>query len=158
MRCGSPGEELAGVRISKIATQCNVVCAAPSYLASRGRPITIKDLEHHDTLLQRQYDEPLPWIFAGNCGKAPPFLRGRLQFDNQEAILDAAVAGMGVARLPGWLVSSHIKTGRLVTLLDEFPSTEVDTYAVWRTGDYISLHLRLAVELLAAKLQPIINL
>ena len=39
--------------------------------------------------------------------------RGRFKADNGEALLAAAVAGLGVAALPNFMIESHIATGAL---------------------------------------------
>jgi DNA-binding transcriptional LysR family regulator len=69
-----------------------------------------------------------------------------------EAVVDAAAAGMGIANVPDWLVREHLRDGRLVTLLDAHTSTQLDTFAVWPGAEHLPMRLRLAIDMLAARL------
>lgn len=145
-----------GLHARKLAVQRKVVCAAPAYLSKRGRPRVIEDLETHDALVYWRNDQLYRWILRdgdGQMREAP--LNWRIRFDNQEAIVDAAVAGLGIAWLPSWLVGQHVADGRLVTLLDEFPAADLETFAVWPTSQYVPLRLRMAIDLLAEKLPAV---
>ena len=44
-------------------------------------------------------------------------LRGRLRVNDFEALLEAVLAGLGVALLPTWLTGDHVSAGRLVAVL-----------------------------------------
>lgn len=87
--------------------------------------------------------------------KFPP--KWRLQFDNQEAIADAALRGMGVACLPRWLIHNYLKGGRLVSLLDELPLVSQDIYAIWPETKFMSARLGLTIDILSDYLEKIVN-
>ena len=44
-------------------------------------------------------------------------ITGRLRTNDSEVLLDAALAGLGIALLPTWLVGPDIQANRLVELL-----------------------------------------
>ncbi|RJT31998.1 LysR family transcriptional regulator [Mesorhizobium waimense] len=158
VRNGTPGEG-SGLSTRKIVSQKKIVCASPSYLATRGTPTDIASLLDHDALVYWRNDQPFPWTFHDESGRAiVAKLKWRLQFDNQEAIADAAVQGMGVAWLPSWLVSDQLEAGHLVTLLDQFQSLALDTYAVWPSAQYIPMRLRAAIDTLAANLKAVTDI
>jgi DNA-binding transcriptional LysR family regulator len=155
IRNGALGEG-SGLHGRKLTVQRKVVCAAPEYLAKQGRPRTIEDMERHDALVYWRNDQLYRWFLRDGGGQMREVpLKWRVRFDNQEAIADAAVAGLGVAWLPSWLVNEHVEDGRLVTLLDDFPAADLETYAVWPTSQYVPLRLRMAIDLLAQKLPAI---
>ncbi|MBB2778389.1 UNVERIFIED_ORG: DNA-binding transcriptional LysR family regulator [Comamonas terrigena] len=142
-----------GLSHRRIASQSKVVCAAPTYIAKHGRPEDIESLREHEALVYWRNEQAFPWTLNNADGtEVTPVLKWRLQFDNQEAIVDAAVRGVGIACLPGWLVRGHIEDGRLVPLLEQFSSTWLDTYAVWPTAPYIPLRLSVVIDALAARL------
>ncbi|MFD2055808.1 LysR family transcriptional regulator [Mesorhizobium calcicola] len=158
VRNGTPGEG-SGLSTRKIVSQKKVVCASPSYLAAHGIPTDIANLLDHDALVYWRNDQPFPWTFHDESGRViVAKLKWRLQFDNQEAIADAAVQGMGVAWLPSWLVSDQLAAGQLVTLLDQFQSLPLDTYAVWPSAQYIPMRLRAAIDTLAANLKAVTDI
>jgi DNA-binding transcriptional LysR family regulator len=82
-----------------------------------------------------------------------PSLSWRLQFDDQEAIADAAVAGMGIAWLPSWLVAKRVARGQLVPLLPDHGSVEMHTYAVWPSAQHLPMRLRVVIDSLAVGLE-----
>jgi len=51
--------------------------------------------------------------------------------------------------------SPHLHDGRLLALLDEYPSTIVDTFAVWPETQILPKRLRLIIDTLAEKLPDI---
>jgi len=152
IRSGSLGSG-NGLMTRRLATYQKVVCAAPAYLAIRGRPRVLTALGDHDTLLYVRGDVTHPWLLPeGERGTTDVTPTSRFRFDDLEAIADAAVAGMGIAYLPFWLVRDRIRSSSLVTLFDDFPAASLDCYAVWPEAQHLSLRLRLAIDVLAAEL------
>jgi DNA-binding transcriptional LysR family regulator len=100
------------------------LCASPSYLAERGEPGDIDDITAHDCLIFASRNQRQGWRFRGEGG---PWVkaqgRSRLRLDSAEAIRDAALAGLGIALLPDFLVADDLVAGRLRQVL---PSLETD--------------------------------
>ncbi|WP_018153133.1 LysR family transcriptional regulator [Leeia oryzae] len=98
--------------------------AAPSYLARHGQPETIEDLARHDCIRLRSATTGRlrSWDFrvGGETVTAP--VDGRLILSDLDAVLDAALAGMGLARLGAHHVLPHLDAGRLVQVLPDLPS------------------------------------
>jgi DNA-binding transcriptional LysR family regulator len=93
------------------------VCASPGYVARHGRPRKPQDLLQHNCLSLASMPAPAGWwTFAGVNGEQPLPVKGNLRSDDTEALLHAAVAGVGVAHLASWLVSDDIVSGKLVPL------------------------------------------
>lgn len=152
LRIGSPGES-AVLRTRKLATHRMTLCAAPAYLDGRTRPQSIANLADHEALVHRLNDNVYPWLFQLPTGPVQAPVKWRLQFDNYEAIADASLKGIGIAYLPSWMARAHIETGRLLSLLEDYPSISFNTYAVWPANRFIPLRLRAAIDLLADGLQ-----
>ena len=75
------------------------------------------------------------WRFM-NRGK--PILRhprGRFKADNGEALLVAALAGLGVAGLPDFLIEPHVASGALAPVLTDYPPPDAGLYVVRPPGD-----------------------
>jgi DNA-binding transcriptional LysR family regulator len=54
-----------------------------------------------------------------------------MRADNQEALLDAVIAGAGLAVLPTWLIKQELESGRLQRVLTEFEAPRTPVYAVF---------------------------
>ncbi|HEU4842922.1 MAG TPA: LysR family transcriptional regulator [Burkholderiaceae bacterium] len=107
-----PNSDLVATMLSPVQ---RFVCASPAYLARHGKPRTPQDLLRHNCLCLAT--PPFPsgwWTFAGVNDQLPLPVTGNLRSDDTEALLGAAVAGVGVAHLASWLVSDDLVAGRLV--------------------------------------------
>jgi DNA-binding transcriptional LysR family regulator len=78
--------------------------------------------------------------------------RRACSLDDLESIADAATAGLGLAWLPEWLVKERLRTGALVSVLDDQPGAAMDCYALWPAAPHMPLRLRLAVDALVEQL------
>lgn len=110
---------------------CGVVghtVAAPAYLAAHGTPSHPADLARHRLLAYA--NSVGPWRF-GRTGEAEVTIHpaGPLVANSGEALVPALVAGLGIARLPGFIVGPQLADGTLVEILPD-----------WR-GEPIGLHL-----------------
>jgi len=143
----------AGVNARRVARQHMVVCAAPSYLDQHGRPRQIAELGGHQAIAYRRSGPVRPWLFPRE-GQAPAEVMpaSRLRLDDLDAIADAAVAGMGLAWLPSWLIRERLQAGTLVRLLPDQPAFPYDAHALWLQTPRLPLKIRLAVDALAAGL------
>lgn len=141
------------LRARHLLTQRKVLCASPAYLAGRGTPMSVADLDVHDHLLYRRSDLVHPIQFEDEQRRILEITpRGRLRLDDLSAIVDAAISGMGLAWVPDWLVREPLAQGRLVRLLSNLRSAPLETSAVWAANQAMPLRLRLAVDLLVERL------
>jgi DNA-binding transcriptional LysR family regulator len=135
-----------------------IVCASPSYLERNGEPLSVEDLGRHQAIVYRRSGPVAPWLFPRDG--APPMEvtpRGRLRLDDLAAIADAAVAGMGLAWLPSWLVRQRVEAGALVPLLPDQPSFPYDVHALWLRTPLLSPKVRVAIDALAASLPKLMT-
>jgi DNA-binding transcriptional LysR family regulator len=102
----------------KIADLERVICAAPSYLDRRGKPLAAGDLKSHDCIvvagpgLNR-------WPFETRSGIDVVEVRPRVTTDDAEAALRLAIEGAGIIRLSDVIVGRPLREGRLVALLTD---------------------------------------
>jgi len=87
-----------------------VVYAAPSYWAVHGVPQRPKDLERHTCLLFRNPDGSILdlWQFERDNEEESAVVRGWLVSNQRDLILDAVVAGEGVARFTDLTVKRYV--------------------------------------------------
>ena len=112
-----PDSSLVATRIGTIR---HVVCGSPSYFAVRGMPKTPDELGRHDCVTFEGLISPNVWIFTiGKATKSVP-IHSRLVVNTAEAAINAAVAGIGIARVLSYQVAHEIRTNQLVLALKEF--------------------------------------
>ena len=106
-----------------------VVAAAPSYLAAAGTPREPRDLAEHLCMAYWRESSDDAWVFcAGDERRAEVRMRGRYHANDPEAVADAALGGLGIALLPGYLCDDALADGRLVRVLPAWtPQTKFGT-------------------------------
>ena len=148
-----PLGEASGLSVRRLAPQPKVLCAAPDYIKRRGRPNNIEGLAKHDLLIHWRAGYRYPWRLPdGNGRMIEVKMTSRLRFDDLEVTADAAVAGMGIAWLPYWLVRERIHTGALVPLWEERPAASMDSHAIWPAAEHLPLRVRLVIDTLLEEL------
>lgn len=102
-----------------------VVVGSPAYFARHPQPATPQDLGEHDCIGLRlpTYGGLLPWEFRQGKRAVNVHVKGRLVFNQNQLIVEAALAGHGLAWLPQDLVDEHVEAGRLVTTLNRWTIT-----------------------------------
>jgi DNA-binding transcriptional LysR family regulator len=128
-----------------------LVCASPSYWRRHGMPREPEDLARHQALHYTYSSTSDEWRFADAAGKARPVrIRHRLRADNGEALLRAAVGGIGVVQLPSFLVHDAVARGELVVALEEFCSPALGIHAVYPARRLLAAKVRNFIDYLAA--------
>lgn len=116
-----------------IAVIPRVYCASPGYLQQRGTPLEPQQLSDHDCL-PYGHSRQVHWRFEGRGPKARPSslaVSGRMRANNGELLRDAAIAGLGIAYLPMFIVGAALRDGRLVSVLDDYTSEPLRLCAVY---------------------------
>ncbi len=137
----------------RLGTQRMVICAAPSYLSRHGIPTNIGDLSKHVGIAYGRSGRIVPWVVKDNAGhELNPQVDIRWVFDDLQAITDAAVAGLGLAWLPCWLMAKHARAGELEMVLNCDNVLPAEIYAVWPQSHYLPTKTRTAINALAAEI------
>lgn len=125
------------------------VCAAPSYLKAHGEPSTLEDLSAHECLFFSSRARRQHWRLREKGG-APVKVEGRsrLRLDSGEALRDAAVAGLGIAYLPGFLVDEDLAAGRLKALLPSCETEFVPITALYPSKRHLPAKVRRFIDLM----------
>ena len=99
-----------------------VAVASPGYFAGRSVPLNPQDLVQHDCINHRQGRSGglYAWEFGRDGRGLRVRVEGQLTFNTSLPMIDAAIAGRGLAYVPEDLVSEHITSGALVQALDDW--------------------------------------
>jgi len=135
----------------KIGSSRSVVVAAPGYIKRHGRPRHPKDLIRHEcfgyVLATRS-----SWAFSLD-GKTEWFpVAGQLEANSGDALLAAAIGGLGITYLPTFIVETAVREHSLDILLPAFRAPELGIYAVFPSNRYVPHRVRALVEYLAQRI------
>lgn len=108
-----------------------VLAATPAYLLDAGMPAAPQDLRHHTCLAywRESSDEAWQLARAGSPDEQVQVrVSSRYHVDNPEAVVDAALAGLGIAMMPSYLCQDALDDGRLRPVLPDWvPRTKFGT-------------------------------
>ena len=96
--------------------------AVPEYFASRGIPENPRDLMNHSCINQRMQTSGglYVWDFEQRGKQVNVRVNGQLIFNTSSHIVDAALAGLGIAYLPEEEFEPHLREGRLERVLEDW--------------------------------------
>ena len=150
IRIGALGDSSLIAR--RLAPSHRVLCAAPTYLAKRGRPEAPEDLAAHECLVYSYQAAGQAWHLSGPAGEKRVKIAGRLKVNNGDALLAAALTGLGIAFLPGFIAGDALRAGRLEQLLPEWrDAEETKVYAVYPAGRQVAPKVRAFIDFLAVR-------
>jgi len=134
------------------------LCAAPVYLAERGHPRSIDALDApHEAVLYARDGQVSAWRFHDAEGRLVEVtLPSRLRCDSAEVLLEAAVGGMGLARLPAWLAADALAAGTLVRVFEEPKPFGFELHVIRSRSRYLPLKTRVVIDWLAEHLPPLL--
>lgn len=104
----------------RLGTQYWSICASPAYLRKHGRPASPDALRGHRLLDKRHDPDGLGWRGLRDAGLVPDdAVDNVLACDDFEALLLAAIAGLGLCYLPTWVTAQAAADGKLITVFDD---------------------------------------
>ncbi|QHE83972.1 LysR family transcriptional regulator [Hydrogenophaga sp. BPS33] len=127
-----------------------VTCAAPAYLAAHGVPQTLDDLARHNCLMYAHIHSGRlrEWQFVENGRERMLTLQGSLQANNSEALLDAAIAGLGVAHVSRIVAREALAAGKVMPVLGDFHAPGREVHAVYLKAHTLAPKVRAFVDFL----------
>jgi len=120
------------------------VVASPAYIAAHGAPKTPQDVAQHPALMQGTES----WRFKDGERERTVHPQGRFKADNGQALVAGALAGLGIAALPDFLIDEHLANGALVPLLVDYPFPEAGLYVVRPPGSHPPRKVRVLTEIM----------
>jgi DNA-binding transcriptional LysR family regulator len=138
-----------------------VLFASPAYLEAHGVPQEPEDLVHHNCLTfppeGKLQDGNATWSFRDDKGTRELALSGSIQVNHHYMLRQAALAGIGIALLPAWIVADDMKAGRLQRVLPQYSATPTtfdhSIYAVYHRSPRPSPKVRVFIDFLAELFQ-----
>jgi DNA-binding transcriptional LysR family regulator len=146
MRTGEPTDSRLMSR--SLGTYRLGLFASPDYLASHGTPETPADLTHHACL---QHKFPTtgklePWPLK-RIGDTPQWtLPTSMVCNTTAALMDVALAGLGIACLPDFMVRQAIERGELVSVLETHVEHQGTFRLLWPSSKQLAPKLRVFID------------
>ncbi|GEA51717.1 LysR family transcriptional regulator [Vibrio inusitatus NBRC 102082] len=110
----------------KLAVDERIMCASPEYIEKYGLPESPESLSKHQCIGQSGLKI---WTFDTPKGQVNIKGTGSIRVNHGEAVRDACLDGLGIAKCATWLVHENLKRGELVQVLQGYPL--IDGAAIW---------------------------
>lgn len=126
----------------KIAQARRLVLATPAYFERYGVPQTPADLLAHRALIYTRGDSGENWQFRKDTTDVSVRLQGRVKITATEGLRAAVFADMGLAVASEWAFTPELRSGAVVTALDDWELPGLNLSAVYPTGRLASTKAR----------------
>jgi len=152
MRTGEPTDSRLVSR--PVGNYRLLLVAAPGYLASRGTPRGPADLQHHACLQHRfpSTGKLERWPLKRDAGMPEWTVPASMVCNTSAALLDVAVAGLGIACLPDFLVRPALLRGELVSVLDAHVEHQGTFRLLWASSKHLAPKLRVFIDFMGEEL------
>lgn len=137
--------------IGRVLAPCaSVLVASPDYLAAQGTPSVPADLETHQCLSFANFGKST-WSLRRGEESCEVRVRSQLSANEATALLQAALAGGGVAMQPTYLANPHLASGRLLAVLPEWQPPDMSIYALYPSRRHLSPAVRALLDFLVQR-------
>lgn len=125
-----------------------LLCASSEYLQTNGQPKAPHHLYEHACLVYTTEKNFSQWPFLVNQSPVAIGVKARLSANNSQVLLQAVKKGMGIARLPSYVVKDAVEKNELQVILSEFYPPPIPIYAIYAQGRVVPPKIRAFVEFL----------
>lgn len=130
-----------------------IVVAAPSYIAEHGAPLHPSELSDHICVRDANNPDPNRWPFIVEGQRIHIPVAGPFIANSPPACLVPTYAGRGIFICPDVFLGNDLEEGRLVRLLEGFPSRTIPIQTVQLPSAFRKPKVAVFVELLREQLE-----
>ncbi|SEN02849.1 LysR family transcriptional regulator [Nitrosomonas marina] len=136
----------------KLAPVRRKLCATPEYFEKNGVPQTPEDLIEHNCLDYTLSGEQGYWNFTGPEGVIAVPVSGNLRINDDDALSQAVLGGLGIALLPTFTVGKDLQSGKLQAVLSEYIAVERYVYACYLPSRHVPAKVRSFIDFLLMRI------
>ena len=129
----------------KIAHCQRRVVGTPAFFEANGVPRTPDELVTLQAIIYEVYERRVgspTWTFRQGTVERPVTLAGRVHVTAAEGVREAVFAGLGFAIASEWMFAPELKSGAVVSVLDDWSLPLVDLWALFPAGRQASAKAR----------------
>ncbi len=127
------------------------LCASPEYLERHGRPNSFEELADHNCLRIAGNSRRNAWGNTDDNFTQNFEIEGNFEGNSTDVVFRAALAGIGIARLPRYMTDRKFESGELVHVIPNYapPSTSIAVMFAERRN--LAPKIRVFVDFLVAQ-------
>lgn len=149
----------SGLHALKVGEVRRVICAAPSFLATHGRPTHPEQLREAQVVASASSQLLSEWHFVDGDNALSVRPQPRLVVTANQAAINAACLGWGLTRVLSYQVADKVSKGELEIVLQDFEQPPLPIHVVYQGGRKIAAKVRTFVDFCAQRLaqDPALN-
>jgi DNA-binding transcriptional LysR family regulator len=146
VRAGHPRD--SSLVVKRLAAMPEVVCASPSYLRHFGTPRHPDELQAHQAVgfFASDRDIPYPFEFTLEGQTREYTVGGWVSVNDAECYTTCALQGAGLIQVPRFRVEDHLRSGRLVQVLADWPSPPLPVSVLYPHHRQLSPRVRAFID------------
>jgi DNA-binding transcriptional LysR family regulator len=134
-----------------------VVIASPDYIARRGEPASPADLAAHHAIAFEGTQSSRNWSFGAGTAIQTVAIRPRFSVNTADAVVEAVVAGLGIARVVSYQAVTALAEKRIMTILRAYETQPSPVNLVHQPNRVQPLKRRAFVDFVAPKIESVID-
>ena len=127
-----------------------VLVASSGYLAAKGVPTRLSDLDMHTCIVFARGRERRPWSLKVGQETVSYVPHGSLLTGDAEHIRAAVLCGLGIAHAPFWLLAEEIRSGQVQVLLPDLQPERLPIHLVYAAGRRVPMRVKVFIEYLVS--------
>ncbi|MCY0964547.1 LysR family transcriptional regulator [Parathalassolituus penaei] len=133
----------------RLGTTSLVLCASPEYLQKSPTVTCPDDLLNHSLLSYSYASGGNEWHFTGPDSESQTIrFQPAVRSNTGDVCATLALEGQGITLQPQFIVSEHLRSGRLVPMLPEYTARESGVYVVYPTRQFLAPKVRVLIDFL----------
>jgi DNA-binding transcriptional LysR family regulator len=142
----------SGIFVRKLFTFSEIVIASAEYLHNFGAPKTLEEISKHQCILDTNHSRYDRWGFIDKGVPSWVSINGNIILNQANTVIEACLAGMGLAYLPSFMVEKELQNGQLVHILQDLKSPEYVVNIAFPERDFIPQKTRVFIDFMVAEL------
>lgn len=137
--------------VRRIMHSRRVLCAAPAYIRRFGEPRDFDELSGHNCLKIVGNSKRNLWGM-GDSENGPGFeAQGTFEGSNTDVIFRAALAGIGIARLPCYMANQKFLSGELIHIMPDYSTASTDIVVMFADRRNLAAKIRVFIDFLVGE-------
>ncbi len=143
----------------RIGVTSAIPVASHEYLSRHPEPQHPSELSHHECILFNRLPNADQWHFVGAEGPMTVRVSGRMRTNDIEAVVEAALGGLGVAMVPTWMLRDSATRHRLRPILTSWQPRRRPIFVVYPSRRFLAPRTRAVIDFLVEEfhVDPIVS-
>lgn len=148
-------ESDSGITVRRLAETRRVLAASPAYLCSFGYPTSPDDLGAHRLLVYNLARDPFTLHFTHGSERRSVEVERVMESNEGQVICEAALAGLGIAVQPLYIIYEHVVAGRLVPVMSPWELPRLTINLAYQSRRHQPAKIRVFIDFLIDHFQQL---